>query len=248
MTKNGAGLLILNGPNTYSGGTTLAAGTLAVGNAGALGSGTLTITGGVLDAAAPTALSTYTVPQLWNGDFAFGGSNPLNTGLGTVTLGGNRTVTVNGASALTIGGPIGDNGGGYSLTKAGSGTLVLAGSNTYSGATTISGGALVVDQSGNNSGALGATAVSVNGGATLVVRGNTSIAPGGSLTVAGGASPGTVDLRDGNINTFTVNGYLFLRATRAGGLSSISTWATAPRTSSPRRAPHLSQAPATRST
>ena len=53
LTKNGAGLLVLNGPNTYSGGTTLAAGTLAVGNAGALGSGTLTITGGVLDASRP---------------------------------------------------------------------------------------------------------------------------------------------------------------------------------------------------
>ncbi len=217
LTKNGAGLLTLNGPNSYSGGTTLAAGTLAVGNAGALGSGALTIAGGVLDAALPVTLSTYVVPQAWNGDFAFGGSNPLNTGPGAVTLGGNRTVTVNGVNALTIGGPIGDNGGGYGLTKAGGGTLVLAGSNTYSGATTISGGALVVDQSGNNSGALGGTAVSVNNGAALVVRGNASIAPGGSLTVAGGASPGTVDLRDGSINTFTVNGYLFLQGNAGGG-------------------------------
>ena len=217
LTKNGAGVLTLNGQNTYSGGTTLAAGTLAVGNAGALGPGTLTIIGGVLDAAAPVTLSTYLVPQAWNGDFAFGGSNPLNTGLGAVTLGGNRSVTVNGGNALTIGGPIGDNQAGYGLTKAGSGTLVLAGGNTYSGATTISGGALVVDQSGNNSGALGATAVSVNSGATLVVRGNTSIAPGGSLTVAGGASPGTLDLRDGSINTFTVSGYLLLQGNTGGG-------------------------------
>ncbi len=213
---NGAGLFVLSGStNTYSGGTTLAAGTLAVGNAGALGSGALTITGGVLDAAAPVTLSA--LPQAWNGDFAFGGSNPLNTGIGAVTLGGNRTVTLNGPNTLTIGGPIGDNGAGYGLTKAGSGTLVLAASNTYSGSTTVNGGALVVDQSGNNSGALGGTAVSVNNGAALVVRGNSSIAPGGSLTVAGGVSPGTVDLRDGAFNTFTVDGYLFLQGNTNGG-------------------------------
>ena len=215
LTVNGAGLLVLDGSNTYSGGTTLAAGTLAVGNAGALGSGVLTITGGVLDAAAPLTLSA--LPQDWNGDFAFGGSNRLNAGIGVVTLGGNRTVTVNGPSALTIGGPIGDNGAGYGLTKAGAGTLVLAGSNTYSGSTTVNGGALVVDQSGNNSGALGGTAVSVNNGAALVVCGNSSIAPGGSLTVAGGVSPGTIDLRDGTFNTFTVNGYLFLQGNANGG-------------------------------
>ena len=209
---NGGGLLGLNGANNYGGGTTLAAGTLAVGNAGALGSGTLTITGGVLDASTPLTLST--VPQAWNGDFAFGASNPLNTGPGAITLGSNRIVTVVGLSPVTIGGPIGDGGVGFGLTKAGPGFLVLTASNSYSGGTNVAAGELIVDHSGGNSGALGSTPVSVQGGAALVVRGDASIAPGGSLVVAGGALPATqglVDLRDGSINTFTIYGNLILQ-------------------------------------
>ena len=212
LTVNGGGLLGLNGANNYGGGTTLAAGTLAVGNPGALGSGTLTITGGVLDASTPLTLST--VPQAWNGDFAFGASNPLNTGPGAITLGSNRIVTVVGLSPVTIGGPIGDGGVGFGLTKAGPGFLVLTASNSYSGGTNVAAGELIVDHSGGNSGALGSTPVSVQGGAALVVRGDASIAPGGSLVVAGGASPATqglVDLRDGSINTFTIYGNLILQ-------------------------------------
>ena len=163
LTVNGGGLLGLNGANNYGGGTTLAAGTLAVGNPGALGSGTLTITGGVLDASTPLTLST--VPQAWNGDFAFGASNPLNTGPGAITLGSNRIVTVVGLSPVTIGGPIGDGGVGFGLTKAGPGFLVLTASNSYSGGTNVAAGELIVDHSGGNSGALGSTPVSVQGGA-----------------------------------------------------------------------------------
>ena len=45
VTQMGGSSLTLNAANSYTGGTTLSAGTLVVGNAGALGSGTLTING-----------------------------------------------------------------------------------------------------------------------------------------------------------------------------------------------------------
>src|SRR5205823_2285464 len=48
FTKNGAGTLTLNGNSTYSGGFTLGAGTLNIGHAAAVGTGTLTINGGTL--------------------------------------------------------------------------------------------------------------------------------------------------------------------------------------------------------
>ncbi len=41
LTKSGAGTLVLNGANTYGGGTALGAGTLRIGNGGALGGGAL---------------------------------------------------------------------------------------------------------------------------------------------------------------------------------------------------------------
>ena len=44
----GTGVTSINTVNTYTGGTTLAAGTLAIGNGGALGTGALTVTNGEL--------------------------------------------------------------------------------------------------------------------------------------------------------------------------------------------------------
>ena len=45
VTKSGAGTWALSGANTYSGGTTLSAGTLAISNANSLGSGSVTVSG-----------------------------------------------------------------------------------------------------------------------------------------------------------------------------------------------------------
>jgi len=48
LKQIGTGVTSINNANTYTGGTTLSAGTLAIGNGSALGAGTLTFTGGAL--------------------------------------------------------------------------------------------------------------------------------------------------------------------------------------------------------
>ena len=128
--------------NTYGGGTNLNSGLLVINNNGALGSGSLTISGGSIDATLP-GITVAGNPQNWNADFTFVGSNPLNLGNGAVALGSSLTVTVN-ANILTVAGVISDGGSGYSLTKAGPGTLNLSGQNTYAGDTMIAQGTLQV--------------------------------------------------------------------------------------------------------
>ena len=70
LTKNGGSATILAASNGYSGGTTLAAGLLGLGNAAALGTGPLTIAGGTLDNPSGAGLTlSANNAQNWNGDF-----------------------------------------------------------------------------------------------------------------------------------------------------------------------------------
>jgi autotransporter-associated beta strand protein len=137
LAKSGGAALTINNANTYSGGTTLNAGTLNINNASALGTGPLTINGGTINNTSGSAI-TLTNSQNWNSDLTFGGSYDLNLGTAAVALGTNRTVTANGSAALTMGGVI--SGSGFGLTKAGTGTLVLDGANSFTGGFAINGG------------------------------------------------------------------------------------------------------------
>ena len=155
--SGGTGTLVLSDSDTYSGGTTLSAGLLDIGNAHALGSGRLTISGGSIGNTSGSALTLSNNVQTWSGNFAFVGPNDLNLGSGTVTLSASPTVTVT-SNNLTVGGAI--SGSGDSLTKAGAGTLTLAGADTYSGGTTLSAGLLNID----NAHALGTGGFTITGG------------------------------------------------------------------------------------
>jgi autotransporter-associated beta strand protein len=197
LTKIGTGTLVLSGSNTYGGGTTLAAGTVQLGNASAIGTGPLVITGGNLDSGAANLVLSTNNAQTWLADFTFLGSQSLNLGTGSVALGGNRTATIS-ASTLTVGGPISDGGSNYGLVKAGTGTLTLSGNSSYTGGTSINAGTLLV------TGSLGNTAVNVGGGAALGGAGSI----GGVVAVAGGSSPatqGAINLVDGAIGTLTLS-------------------------------------------
>ena len=107
LIKTGSGILTLSRTNTYSGATTLNAGTITLGNSSGLGTGALTMASG-------------TTLVLNNGIL------PTNT----VTLNGSSTIQVSGAATLS--GAISDGSSTGSLIKTGAGILTLSGNNTYS--------------------------------------------------------------------------------------------------------------------
>jgi len=200
LAKVGAGTLTLAAANAFSGGATLTAGALRLGDSAALGNGTFTISNGTTidSTVAELVLSTGNA-QNWNGDFTFIGTQNLDFGAGAVTMNAGCRVTV-GANTLAVGGGI--SGATFGLTKAGAGTLTLSGAGTYSGGTTLSAGYLNV---GNN-GALGA------GTGTLTVNGGTLLLNNYSVSVGTFSGSGsTVDLGSGA-----------LTATQTGGSATYS--------------------------
>ncbi len=124
LTKTSNNPMTLSGVNTYSGGTTLAAGILSIYNEDNLGTGPLALSGGTLQ-----TLDAMT----FTGNILLGPD-----GIGTINTDGFNS---------TFSGVISGNLG-Y-LFKSGAGTLTLAGLNTYSGYTYISGGILNVASNQN---------------------------------------------------------------------------------------------------
>ena len=180
LTKSGGGaMLILSNDNTYTGTTTISAGTLQVGDGGTTGS---------LASSAIANSTALAFNRSDNSSYAgvISGSGTLSKlGAGTLTLTGANTytgATTVSAGALQIGnggtsgslanqGGIVNNGsvifnrsdtssyggaisGSGSVTKLGIGTFTLGGSNSYAGDTNINGGVLqynVTSNLGSNS-------------------------------------------------------------------------------------------------
>jgi autotransporter-associated beta strand protein len=181
LFKSGPGTLVLMNNNTYSGFTSLLAGTLAVGDDHALGSGLVVLGNGGSYSAGETlqAVGAHTLTNAVqiNNNLTFGGADNL-TLAGAVTLGGSFTLTVpNPARTVTLMQPVGESGGSRNLFKDGAGTLELDGVNTYTGITRLSAGTLVV---GNNS-ALGVN--NGNGLHQLVLLGGTLQAESTAITL-----------------------------------------------------------------
>ncbi|ELO9183475.1 autotransporter-associated beta strand repeat-containing protein [Salmonella enterica] len=157
LTKTGAGTLILNAENTYTGSTTISEGTLIATNVEALGTGDVTNdavlelnTGGDFD----NAISgSGQVVKSGDEMLTLSGSNTYTGGTtisgGTLVASnvealGSGDVTDNATLELNTGGDFDNNiGGTGSVVKSGDDTLTLSGANSYTGGTTISGGTLV---------------------------------------------------------------------------------------------------------
>lgn len=86
LVKDGVGTLTLDGANTYTGGTTLNAGTLVLGNAAAAGTGTIALSGGILQSSGFT--HTNAISATGNAEIAVNGSqfNGVFTGTGTLNF------------------------------------------------------------------------------------------------------------------------------------------------------------------
>jgi autotransporter-associated beta strand protein len=168
LTKSGTGNLILTGANTYTGGTTINAGTLQIGNGGTLGS----ITGNVRDNGTLTFDRSDAVTF---GGVISGTGDVVKLGIGTLTLIKANTYT--------------------GSTTVNSGSLIVDGS-TRSAQTLVNSGAFLGGHGtigGNlvNSG----TVSQINSPGTLTVTGNYTQNPGGTLRIGvAGVAAGQHDL------------------------------------------------------
>ncbi|MGD0259257.1 MAG: polysaccharide lyase family protein [Verrucomicrobiota bacterium] len=204
VTKTNSGTWIVLTTNVYSGVTTIAQGTVQLGNgicSGTLG-GSAIVDNGLLLMQQPNSSAL--------GNTISGTGRVLQAGLGAVTLTASNSysggTTINSATMLQIGnggtvgfGSVFNNGtlnftgsgnstvnsfisGNGSVTLSGGGTIVLTANNSYSGGTTVSNGMLQVNNlsgSGTGSGQV----VVASGGA---LSGTGEI--GGSLTVNNGGA------------------------------------------------------------
>ena len=240
LTQAGTGTLTLTGNNTYTGVTTVSAGTLQAGNGGTSGS---LGTGAVTDNGALVFNRTDNLTQAG----AISGTGSLTqAGTGTLTLTGNNTYTGvttvsagtlqagNGGTSGSLGtGAVTDNGalvfnrtdnltqagaisGTGSLTQAGTGTLTLTGNNTYTGVTTLAGGVLNVASVSDYgvASAIGNRAASAEGLSKVGL-----LFEGGTLQYTGSANQSTnrqIRLANNTTNTIDSSGSGTLSFTYSG--------------------------------
>ncbi|MFC2102135.1 autotransporter-associated beta strand repeat-containing protein, partial [Bacteroidota bacterium] len=155
VTKAGDGTWIVSGANTYTGATTISAGTLKLGAAGVISDLSAVSVTGTLDLNG----NNETIGSL------AGAGTVTSSASGTLTLttGGDGTSTtfsgiIQNGSATTVG-----------LTKVGAGTMILSGANTYTGLTTISAGTLQVG-AGSTAGVIAAGSAITNNGNLIFNR------------------------------------------------------------------------------
>ena len=214
VNQIGGGTTILTADNTYTGPTTIGAGTLQLGNGGTSGgvignitdngalvfdrSDSVTFTGAISGAGAVSQIGSGTT--ILTADNSYTGGTTIS--VGTLQLGNGGAsggviggITDNAALAFdrsdtaTI---FGDISGTGSLSQIGTGTTVLAGINTYTGGSTISAGTLQLGNGGVTGSIVGDV---TDNGALAFDRNGIVVYPGvvsgaGSLSQIGGGNGG----------------------------------------------------------
>ena len=218
LIKSGTGTFALtsNSSNTYTGGTTINSGAVVISrgtstssgtiSGGALGTGSISLNdGGTLEdsgtfitlANSLAVSGTVTFASTGAGSLTFDGSTLITPSTfqitGTTNMVTNNNVTI--ADSVS-------NSGNYNLIKSGSGTLFLTGSGSSSGtgSTTVTAGALVINDASN----LGSGTVTLSGSTSLQYTGGT-----GTFTQAITVSSGSGTLINSGFGTvLTLNGTL----------------------------------------
>jgi len=197
LVKNGAGVLTLTASNSFSGATTVNAGSICVQNNHALGTSTVTMTGTgsvQLNGTGLAVANNFVDNSDGSGNGGLENLAQNTTLTGTITVGatGGRvncdsgTLTVDGGisgtGTLSFGGAgetvvsTAGMSGGMTLEKDGAGTLTLNTANTYTGGTTLTGGQLTLGANG----ALGSGAFKFAGG---ILNANDHTASLGALSL-----------------------------------------------------------------
>jgi fibronectin-binding autotransporter adhesin len=243
LIKADGGRWILSGANTYSGATTVSGGTLQVtnlangGSASSIGTSsnaasnlllangtTLRYTGSGHSTDRRFTLNVGTAGHGASLDASGTGAvnftNTASPSYGTVDQ--TRTLTLTGTNTgnNTLAATIANNGtGAVSIAKTGIGTWVLSGAtNSFSGATTLSGGGkLVLDYTSDTTKLANGAALTLGGG-ELTLRGGSHLEQVGSLTIGNGAH--TSITRDGGTAKLALGA--ISRAQSAGGTMSLA--------------------------
>lgn len=188
IVKNVAGAQTFAGSNSFSGGVQLGAGTILAGSDTALGTGTLSFSGGQITSDSNTARAISNGLKL-SGTLGFGDA----TNSGSLLLSGSgiliATSSLNTASPVTLSGSLS---GSYGLLKGGSSELTLSGTNTFGGPTTINTGTLTLL---NGNALSDSMSVTVNSGGTLKLASSETL---GLIAGSGGLNL--------QANTLTISG------------------------------------------
>ena len=196
LYKTTGGTLTLNAASTFAGGTTMNAGMLVIANTAgsALGSGTLTLNGGIL-AAGPAGGSIAGLVQAGSAAHTVAPGAGLSSGYGTLNLNGGLGTNANTTLAFNV----------YNAPQI-SGIYVGDLINLNGSALTVSGGSIAFVGAGPT--ALGDYRLIANlGGSSTNVTGfSLPAAPGGSndaYTLSTSVNPGNLDLVVASAATFS---------------------------------------------
>ena len=215
LVKIGTGTLTLSGTNTFSGPTTINAGTLVAASAGAMGTVSATASQSVITVNSGATFDlqvamTSTKPMALNGGtFQNSGASAL-TYTGAISLTADSIVNTSGNN-LTLSGVISNTGGNFGFTKNGSNVLTISGaSNTYAGPIVLNSGKLVASSVKS----LGASSgITINSGTTLDVQATQTAAV--PVTLNGGTLSNTA-------NTVSYSGAMTLTANSTVSVSTTA--------------------------